>query len=112
MIEDQTHETPILGELNTVTGGFSRGGNSAFKRKRYARAEMCLDTRSSDRPAEPSLFFTSSNLADVFPHEDDPMVISVVTLGRKVHRVLMDQGSSADVMFWGHSNICEYPVIS
>jgi len=28
------------------------------------------------------------------------MVISLVTVGRKVHRVLVDQESSADVMIW------------
>ena len=33
------------------------------------------------------------------PHDNDPVVISVVTAGRKVHRVLVDQGSSANVMF-------------
>ena len=33
------------------------------------------------------------------PHDNDPVVISVVTVGRKVHRVLVDQGSSTDVMF-------------
>ena len=33
------------------------------------------------------------------PHDNDPVVISVVTAGRKVHRVLVDQGRSADVMF-------------
>ena len=32
------------------------------------------------------------------------MVISVVTLGRRVHPVFIDQGSSADVMFWSTFN--------
>ena len=31
---------------------------------------------------------------------NDPVVISAVTVRRKVHRVLVDQGSSANVMFW------------
>ena len=38
------------------------------------------------------------------PHDNDPVVISVVTAGRKVHRVLINQGSSADVMFWSTFN--------
>jgi len=62
---------------------------------------MSLDTRRLDHPLEPTLYFTSSDLEDVVPHEDDPVVISVVTVGRKVHRVLIDQGSSTNVMFWG-----------
>jgi len=59
-----------------------------------------VDTRRPDHPPEPTLYFTSSNLEDVLPHKDDPVVISVVTARRKVHRVLVDQGS-ADVIFWG-----------
>jgi len=48
--------------------------------------------------------FTKADLRDVVPHDNDPVVISVVTAGRKVHRVLVDQGSSADVMFWSTFN--------
>ena len=48
--------------------------------------------------------FTRTDLQDVVPHDNDPVVISVITAGRKVHRVLVDQGSSADVMFWSTFN--------
>jgi len=41
----------------------------------------------------------SSDLEDMVPHEDDLVVISVITMGRKVHRVLIDQECSIDVMF-------------
>jgi len=47
---------------------------------------------------------TRADLRDVVPHDNDPVVISVVTAGRKVHRVLVDQGSFADVMFWSTFN--------
>jgi len=62
---------------------------------------MSLDTWRPDHPPEPTLYFTSSDQEDVVPHEDDPVMASVMTVGRKVHRVLVDQGSLADVMFWG-----------
>jgi len=61
---------------------------------------MSLDARRPDHPPERDFCFTSSDLEDVVPHEDDPVVISFVTMGRKVHKVLIDQGSSTDVMFW------------
>jgi len=50
------------------------------------------------------LAFMRADLRDVIPHDNDPVVVSVVTAGRKVHRVLVDQGSSADVMFWSIFN--------
>lgn len=84
-IRDQTHETPVHGELNTISGGFSGGGSSTSKRKRYARAVMSLDTSRLDHPLEPTLCFTSSDLEDLVPHEDDSVVIYVVTVGQKVH---------------------------
>jgi len=51
-----------------------------------------------DDPVDIDLAFTRADLHDVVPHDNDPVVISFVTAGRKVHRELVDQGSSADVM--------------
>jgi len=57
---------------------------------------MSVEAQEADR----ALVFTKADLRDVVLHDNDPVVISVVTAGRKVHHVLVDQGSSADVMFW------------
>jgi len=61
---------------------------------------MTVVARRPDQPPEPTLCFTSSNLEDMVPHDEDLVVISFITVGTRVHRVLIDQGSSADVMFW------------
>ncbi|XP_068476881.1 uncharacterized protein [Phaseolus vulgaris] len=53
-----------------------------------------------DHSPDVDITFTKEDLRDVVPHDNDPIVISLVTAGRMVHRVLVDQGSSADVMFW------------
>jgi len=65
---------------------------------------MAVEARKPDQSPEPDLYFTKADLRDVVPHDNDPVVILVVTIGRRVHRVLIDQGSSTDVMFWSTSN--------
>jgi len=42
---EQKHETPVLGELSTIAGGFFGEGSSASKHKCYAQAIMALDAR-------------------------------------------------------------------
>jgi len=98
------HEMPVLGEVHTIAGGFSGRGPTASQRKKYARGVNSIEERISGEPWESDLVFRRADLLDVIPHDNDPVVISVVTAGRKVHRVLVDQGSSADVMFWSTFN--------
>jgi len=97
---DHVLEVPVHGELNTISGGFSRGECTASQRKRYAREVVTVEARRPDQPPKLDLYFTSSDLEDVISHEDDPVVIFIIIVGRKVHRVLINQGSSTDVMFW------------
>ncbi|XP_068503687.1 uncharacterized protein [Phaseolus vulgaris] len=102
--EDQAHEMPIHREVHTISGGFSRGGPTSSQRKRYVRSVNSVAGEDSDDPWETDLVFTKADLRDVVPHDNDPVVISVVTTGRKVHKVLVDQGIFADVMFWSTFN--------
>ncbi|XP_068473781.1 uncharacterized protein [Phaseolus vulgaris] len=97
--EGQQHEAPVLGEIHTIAGGFSDGGCTASQRKRYARSVMSVEVFEDHSP-DVDITFTKEDLRGVVPHDNDPIVISLVTAGRTVHRVLVDQGSSADVMFW------------
>ena len=53
-----------------------------------------------DHSPDVDITFTKEDLRDVVPHDNDPIVISLVTAGSVVHRVLVDQGSWTDVMFW------------
>jgi len=42
---DQGHEVPIHGEINTIAGGFSRGGCTVSQRKKYARGVMIIEAQ-------------------------------------------------------------------
>ena len=106
--EHQAHKMPIHGEVHTISGGFSGGGPTASQRKRYVRSVNSVGEEGADDPWESDPVFTKADLRDVVPHDNDPVVISVVTAGRKVHRVLVDQGSSADVMFWSTFNKLQF----
>ncbi|XP_068474780.1 uncharacterized protein [Phaseolus vulgaris] len=92
--EGQAHEVPTHGEVHTISGGFSEGGPTASQRKKYVRSVSTVAEEFPDNPWESDLVFTRADLRDVVPHDNDPVVISVVTAGRKVHRVLVDQGNN------------------
>jgi len=98
--EGQAHEMPTHREVHTISGGVSGGGPTASQRKKYVRSVSSVAEEFPDDPWESDLVFTRADLRDIIPHDNDLVVISIVTAGRKVHRVLVNQGSSADVMFW------------
>jgi len=99
VLRDSPHEVPIHAELNMISGGFSGGGNTTAKRKRYARTVMTLEAKSHDDTPNPDLYFTKTDLVGIVPHDNDPIMIFVVMVGRKVHQALIDQGSSPDLLF-------------
>jgi len=65
---------------------------------------MTVDAQGLDKPTERDLCFTRADLRDVVPQDNDHLVISLITAARRVHQVLVDQGSSADVLLWSTFN--------
>jgi len=75
LVGDQGHEVPVHGEVNTISGGFSRGGCTASQQKKYGRGVMAVEAQEPDQSPEPDLYFTKADLQDVVPHDNDPVVI-------------------------------------
>ena len=84
------HEVPVHGEIHTIARGFSGGGCTASQQRRYARAVMSVEAQRANEAFDVDLVFTKAELQDVVPHDNDPVVISVVTAGMRVHQVLVD----------------------
>jgi len=72
---------PVHGEIHTISGGFSGGGCTASQRKRYTRSVMSVEAQVVEDVLDVRV---------IIPHDKDPVVISVVTAGRKVHRLSVD----------------------
>jgi hypothetical protein len=100
--------------VNTITGGFAGGGNSNNARKHYVRKserESSVVGHISFPPAL-DLSFSPKDATNIVPHDDDPLVIQVQILNCDVKRVLIDSGSSADIMYWNAFRRCNSPASS
>jgi hypothetical protein len=87
--------------LNTISGGFSGGGESSSSPKKYVRQVMlCQEYGEQTSDREPDISFTTKDYRDVIPHNDDPMVITLQIFKWDVKRVLVDPRSSADILYY------------
>ena len=96
------HQQPI-GEIHVILGGFAGGGESSSTKKAHLRSirsgEIAEVQAVSKLPQlDTSITFSDSNLEGCQHPHDDPLVIRAVVANKTVHRVLVDNGSSADII--------------
>ncbi|KAL0411713.1 UNVERIFIED_CONTAM: Retrovirus-related Pol polyprotein from transposon gypsy [Sesamum latifolium] len=92
---------PVKGVINTIAGG-PGGGDSRRERKRNERS-VREDRRKGlvmNVETKEEIVFNSSDLTENGGSQDDPMVIKLGIANFFVHKVLIDNGSSADIIFW------------
>ena len=97
------HQLP-LEEIHVILGGFiGRGESSSAKKAHLCRIRsgevMEVQAVSKLPRLDTSITFSDSDLEVCqYPH-DDPLVIRAVMANKTVHRVLVDNGSLADIIF-------------
>ena len=87
-----------------ISGGFAGGGESSSARKAHLRsiksAEMGeIQAVSKLPPLNTTITFSDSDLEGCQHPHDDPLVIRAIVANTTIHRVLIDNGSSADIIF-------------
>ena len=97
------HQLP-LGEIHVISGGFKGGEESRSARKAHLHSIRSGETLEiqvvSKLPRlDTTITFSDSNMEGCQHPHDDPLVIRVVVANKTIHRVLVDNGSSADIIF-------------
>ena len=87
-----------------ISRGFAGGGESSFIVKAHLHSiisgeVMEVQAVSKLPRLDTAITFSDSDLEGCRHPHDDPMVIKAIMANKKIHRVLVDNGSSADIIF-------------
>ncbi|XP_014511667.1 uncharacterized protein LOC106770368 [Vigna radiata var. radiata] len=97
---EHVRERPIRGRVDTISGGFAGGGVSSFARKRHLRNLRSVNNVRRNSVSMPDITFTDVDFHAPEPDQDDPMVITVEITLYDVSKVLIDHGSSVNILYW------------
>ena len=87
-----------------ISGGFAGGGESSFARKAHLRSirsgeVMEVQAVSKLPRLDTAITFSDSDLGGCQHPHDDPLVIRAVMANKKIHWVLVNNGSLTDIIF-------------
>ena len=96
------HQQP-MGEINVISGGLAGGGESSLARKAHLcsiRSGETLEVKVVPKlpRLDTTITFSDFDMEGCQHPHDDPLVIRAFVANKTVHRVLIDNGSSTDII--------------
>lgn len=97
-----------IGEIRVISRGFTGGGEFSSARKSYLRqiyTKRDLQLMATKRPRKqhelgcPPITFSAEDARGVSQPHDDPLVVTLVISNYLTHRILINNGSSADILY-------------
>jgi hypothetical protein len=96
----------VVREIHTISGGIVGGGESNSARKAYVRSMQSGEVYSLYRPLKIArkesvmLSFSEEDARGVVMPHDDALVVTLTMANHAIHRILVDNGSFADILYW------------
>ena len=102
---DEDHPSPrpqsAMGEIKTITGGPTTGESFRSLKKSHQRQVNSVHSLPplKQRWINQDMYFSEEDARGVKQPHDDPLVIMIMIEGFNTKRVLVDNGSSADIIY-------------
>ncbi|XP_075653600.1 uncharacterized protein LOC142623992 [Castanea sativa] len=91
----------VIGEISTIAGGPFMGGSYKSLKKACQRQvnSVHMEPLLKQRRTNQDIFFSEEDARGVRQPHNDPLVITLTIEGFNTKRILVDNGSSADIMY-------------
>ncbi|GAV84247.1 hypothetical protein CFOL_v3_27691, partial [Cephalotus follicularis] len=102
-VEQQQQQQP-RGVIHTISGGVASGGDDSNARKAYGRQSLAVQQvphskRLRTGGDEEVISFSEADYEGVRLPHDDPVVVTLLVELFTMKRILIDNGSSADILY-------------
>ena len=102
--QENDHPRPPIGDIRMIVGGTATIGSSKKARKTYFRMVQNVQLTGSipkiTQKESPIIGFSEEDARRLYHLHDDALVVSVRIGDYNVHRMLVDNGSSADILYY------------
>ena len=102
--QDNEHLRPPIGDIRMIVGGTATTGSSRNARKTYLRLVQNVQLTGSvpkiARKESPIIGFSEEDVRRLHHPHDDAFVVSIRVGDYNLHRVLVDNDSSVNILYY------------